>query len=325
MNLLVTGGAGYIGSAVAAELLKAGHAVVVFDNLSKGRRAAVPAGAQLVVGDIESRSHLNQVFRSHRVEAVLHFAALVEASESMRIPEHYFRTNTAGTLTLLDSMREHGVGSLVFSSTAAVYGAPVRTPIEESDPLHPSNPYGESKLMGERMLEWFHAAHGLRYASLRYFNAAGAAGDLGEDHRPESHLIPLILKVALGKEPHVRVCGTDYPTHDGTCIRDYIHVLDLAAAHSLALNALKHRGRMVYNLGLERGFSVREVVDAARRVTGHAIPTLESPRRPGDPAVLVASSKKIRQELSWQPQFLDLQTIISSAWEWRRNHPDGYA
>ncbi|MGH9531382.1 MAG: UDP-glucose 4-epimerase GalE [Terriglobales bacterium] len=325
MRLLVTGGAGYIGSVVAAELLKAGHSVVIFDNLSHGRRAAVPAGASLVVGDIESRPQIDDLFRSHAIHAVLHFAALVEAAESMQVPERYFRTNTVATLTLLESMREHGVGRLVFSSTAAVYGAPERIPIEESDPMQPSNAYGESKLMVERMLEWFHTVYGLRYASLRYFNAAGAVGGLGEDHRPESHLIPLILRVALGREPHVKICGTDYSTPDGTCIRDYIHVLDLAAAHHLALEALSQRGRMIYNLGLERGFSVREVVDAARRVTGHAIPALESPRRPGDPPVLVASSKKIRQELSWQPRFPDLQAIISSAWDWHRSYPDGYA
>lgn len=324
MNLLVTGGAGYIGSVVAAELLKAGHTVVVFDNLSHGRKAAIPSGAQLVVGDLESRAQLDSVFRQHSTDAVLHFAALVEAAESMREPERYFRTNTAGSLTLLESMKQHGVGRLVFSSTAAVYGAPERIPIEESDPLHPSNAYGESKLLVERMLEWFHNIHGLRYASLRYFNAAGAAGGLGEDHRPESHLIPLVLKVALGKGPNVRICGTDYPTADGTCIRDYIHVLDLAAAHRLALHALSQHGRMIYNLGSERGFSVREVIDTARRVTGHAIPAIEGPRRPGDPPVLIASSKKIRQELSWQSKLSDLQTIIAGAWEWHRSHPDGY-
>jgi UDP-glucose 4-epimerase len=325
LNLLVTGGAGYIGSVVTADLLRAGHSVVVFDDLSHGRQAAVPPGAPLVVGDIGSRPQLDALFRGQSIDAVLHFAALVEAAESMRAPERYFRTNTAGSLTLLESMREHGVNRLVFSSTAAVYGTPQRIPIEETDPLHPTNAYGESKLLVERMLEWFHTIYGLRYASLRYFNAAGSAGPLGEDHRPESHLIPLVLRVALGKQPHINICGTDYPTPDGTCIRDYIHVLDLAAAHRLALEALAQEGRMIYNLGLERGFSVREVIEVARRVTGHAIPAIESPRRPGDPPVLIASSKKIRSELSWKPQFSDLPAIIASAWDWHRSHPDGYA
>ena len=324
MNLLVSGGAGYIGSIVAAELVRAGHEVVIFDNLSHGWRAAVPAGATLALGDVLSRSQLGEVLRSHSIEAVLHFAALIEAGESMTVPDLYFRTNTAGTLTLLEAMHEQGVSRLVFSSTAAVYGEPECTPVEETHPLHPTNPYGESKLLAERILEWFHRIYGLRYASLRYFNAAGASGDLGEDHRPESHLIPLILKVALEQEKHIRIFGTDYPTPDGTCIRDYIHVLDLATAHVLALEALAQHDRLTYNLGNGRGFSVREVVETARRVTGHAIPAVEARRRPGDPAVLIASSGRIRSELGWLPRFSDLATILSSAWEWQRRHPDGY-
>jgi UDP-glucose 4-epimerase len=323
VNVLVTGGAGYIGSVVAAELLKAGHSVVIFDNLSKGWRAAVPAGATLVVGDISSRPQLDDVFRAHPIDAVMHFAALIEAGESMQRPEHYFRTNTAGALTLLESMLEHGVLRLVLSSTAAVYGEPQRTPIDEAHPLQPSNAYGESKLLVERMLEWFQRIHGLRYASLRYFNAAGASADLGEDHRPESHLIPLVLKAALGRR-ELRVFGTDYPTPDGTCIRDYIHVLDLASAHILVLEALARHGRLIYNLGNGHGFSVREIIAAAQRVTGRPIPAIDAPRRAGDPAVLVASSQRIQQELSWRPQFSELETILSSAWEWHRKHPEGY-
>lgn len=324
MNVLVTGGAGYIGSVVAAELVKAGHSVVAFDNLGKGWRAAVPAGATLVVGDISSRSALDGLFRSHALDTVLHFAARIEAGESMKQPELYFRTNTAGTLTLLESMLHHGVRRLVFSSTAAVYGEPERIPIDESHPLRPSNAYGESKLLVERMLDWFHRVHGLRYASLRYFNAAGATSELGEQHRPETHLIPLILGVALGLQDQIRIFGTDYPTPDGTCVRDYIHVRDLAAAHLLALDALSQHEQLIYNLGNGRGFSVREVIEAARRVTGLPIPAEDAPRRTGDPAVLVASSEKIRQELSWQPRFSDLETILSSAWEWHRKHPRGY-
>ncbi|MGH9554559.1 MAG: UDP-glucose 4-epimerase GalE [Terriglobales bacterium] len=324
MNVLITGGAGYIGSVVAAALEKAGHYVVVFDNLSHGWRAAVPKGAKLISGDILSRTQLDEALRSHSIDAVLHFAALVEAGESMSAPERYFRTNTAGTLNLLESMLEQRVNRLVFSSTAAVYGEPEHVPIEETHPLQPSNAYGESKLLVERMLDWFHRVHGLRYASLRYFNAAGASAELGEDHRPESHLIPLVLGVALGLQKQVRVFGTDYPTPDGTCVRDYVHVLDLSTAHILALDALKERSRLIYNLGNGRGCSVREVVEVARRVTGHPIPTMEAPRRAGDPAVLVASSAKIRQELAWQPHFSDLETIIASAWEWHRRHRRGY-
>lgn len=324
MKILVTGGAGYIGSVVSAELLGAGHQVVVYDNLSHGHRQAVPRGAEILTGEMGDREALDRAFQQHRPEAVMHFAALIEAGESMQAPERYFRNNTASTLTLLEAMLQHGTRRLVFSSTAALYGNPERTPIEEDAALCPTNAYGESKLLVERMLGWFHQIHGLRYASLRYFNAAGAAGELGEDHRPESHLIPLVLQVALGRRPGISVYGADYDTPDGTCVRDYIHVADLAAAHLLALDALAGRQQLIYNLGNGRGFSVRQVVEVARQVTGHAIPAKDAPRRPGDPAVLVASSEKIRRELGWQPRYPELEQIVASAWEWRRGHPDGY-
>ncbi|MGE5206997.1 MAG: UDP-glucose 4-epimerase GalE [Chlamydiota bacterium] len=324
MKILVTGGAGYIGSVVSAELLRAGHQVVVYDNLSHGHRRAVPRGAEVTIGEVGDPGALSQALRQHRPEAVMHFAALIEAGESMQAPERYFRNNTAATLNLLECMLQHGPRRLVFSSTAALYGDPERTPIEEDAALRPTNAYGESKLLVERMLAWFHQIHGLRYASLRYFNAAGAAGELGEDHRPESHLIPLVLQVAQGKRPCISIYGGDYDTPDGTCIRDYVHVADLASAHVLALEALATREQLIYNLGNGRGFSVRQVVEVAREVTGHAIPAETAPRRPGDPAVLVASSEKIRHELGWQPRYPELEQIVASAWEWRRRHPNGY-
>ncbi|MFY9647251.1 MAG: UDP-glucose 4-epimerase GalE [Terriglobales bacterium] len=329
MKVLVTGGAWYIGSVVAGELLEAGHEVVVFDNLSRGYRQAVPKGAELVVGDLADRGSLDELLRSRAIEAVVHLAALIEAGESMKAPEQFFRNNTANALTLFEAMLGAGVKRLVFSSTAALYGNPLRTPIEEGDLLQPTNAYGESKLLVERMLAWFHQIHGLRYASLRYFNAAGAScPDQGEAHRPESHLIPRILQVALGRAEHINVFGTDYPTADGTCVRDYIHVIDLARAHILALEALgrtdDNSAPLVYNLGNGQGFSVREVVEVARAVSGHAIPVIEAPCRAGDPAVLIASSQKIRRELGWQPKFQDLKSIVESAWHWHRTHPDGY-
>jgi len=329
MRVLVTGGAGYIGSVIADELLQAGHEVVVFDNLSRRYRQAVPKGAALVVGELADRGALDELLRSRPIDAVMHFAALIEAGESMKAPEAFFRNNTANALTLLEAMLGAGVKRFVFSSTAALYGNPERTPIEENDALRPTNAYGESKLLVERMLAWFHQIHGLRYASLRYFNAAGASRpDKGEAHQPESHLIPRILQVAQGRAEHATIFGTDYPTPDGTCVRDYIHVSDLARAHLLALDALEkakeNAAPLVYNLGNGRGFSVREVVEVARKATGHAIPVMESPRRPGDPAVLVASAEKIRRELGWQPRFPDLHSIVKSAWEWHRSHPDGY-
>jgi len=344
MRVLVTGGAGYIGSVVAEELLQTGHEVVVFDNLSRGHRLAVPKNAELVVGDLADRAALDQLFRSHSMDAVMHFAALIEAGESMKVPEKFFRNNTANALTLLEAMLAARVKHFVFSSTAALFGNPERTPIEEDDPVHPANAYGESKLAVERMLAWFHQIHQLRYASLRYFNAAGASRpDRGEAHQPETHLIPRILQVALGRSTHVNIFGTDYPTPDGTCIRDYIHVSDLARAHLLALQALEKApdnsspvigvpltcspptcNPLIYNLGNGQGFSVRQVIEVAREVTGHPIPVIESPRRAGDPAVLIASSARIRRELGWQPKFPELRAIVESAWQWHRAHPDGY-
>src|SRR6266403_4871883 len=327
MRILVTGGAGYIGSVVAEELLQAGHDVVVFDNLSRGHRQAVPKNAELVVGDLADRACLDQLLRSRAFDAVMHFAALIEAGESMKAPEEFFRNNTSNALTLLEAMLAARVKRFVFSSTAALFGNPKRIPIEEGDALEPTNAYGESKLLVERMLTWFHRIHGLRYASLRYFNAAGASRpDQGEAHQPETHLIPRILQVALGRAEHVNIFGTDYPTRDGTCIRDYIHVTDLARAHLLALEALasESSSRLIYNLGSGQGFSVREVVEVAREVTQHAGPGIESPRRGGEPAVLIASSEKIRRELGWEPKVPDVESIVASAWQWHRIHPDGY-
>jgi UDP-glucose 4-epimerase len=324
MRTLVTGGAGYIGATTVGALLANGHEVVVYDNLSNGHRDAVPAEVPLVEGDIADRRKLDLTFQKHRPEAVLHFAASIEAGESMQLPEKHFRNNTAGTLTLLESMLSNKVGKLIFSSTAAVYGEPRRIPIEETDPLEPANAYGESKVLVERMLAWFAHIHGLRYASLRYFNAAGSDGCSGECHHPESHVIPVVLRAAEGGEP-ISIFGTDYPTADGTCIRDYIHVSDLADAHVRALGALAEPASLIYNLGNGRGFSVREVMESARRVTGRTIEVIESQRRAGDPAVLVASSEKIRRELGWRPQHPELDAIIRSAWDWMQRHPKGYA
>ena len=324
MRVLVTGGAGYIGSVVAQELIRSGHKVIVYDDLSHGYRAAVPVEAEFIQGNIADSEKLGLLFDRFSIEGVIHLAAFIEAGESMKIPEKYFRNNSINTLSLLEAMLARGIKRLVFSSTAALYGNPESIPIREEDPLRPTNVYGESKLLVEQMLAWFHRIYGLRYASLRYFNAAGAAGALGEAHQPESHLIPLILQVALSKRESISIFGADYPTADGSCIRDYIHVSDLATAHLLALEALGSRDKLIYNLGNGKGFSVREVIAMAREVTGHAIPAVEAPRRPGDPAVLVASSEKIQKELNWKPQYGDIKKIIASAWEWHRGHPDGY-
>lgn len=325
MRVLVTGGAGYIGSVVAEQLLSAGHQVIVVDNLSRGHRQAVPKRAEMIVADLADKGKLESLFRSHRFEAVLHFAAFIEAGESMKFPERFFHNNTANALGVLEMMLTHGVNRFVFSSTAALFGNPLRIPIEEEDTLQPTNAYGESKLLVERMLEWFHRIHGLCYASLRYFNAAGAAApDRGEAHDPESHLIPRILNVALGKEKAIGIFGTDYPTVDGTCVRDYIHVSDLAEAHVLALDALERSPKLIYNLGNGQGFSVRQVIESARRVTGRDIPVIELERRAGDPAVLIASSEKIQRELGWKPNSPELDKIIESAWIWHRNFPNGY-
>jgi UDP-glucose 4-epimerase len=324
-RILVTGGAGYIGSVVVAQLLERGYQPIVFDDLSHGHRAALPANVELIVGDVADRAALDQVFSQHQPQAVMHFAAFIEAGESMQHPEKYFRNNTASSLTLLEVLLAYGVKRFVFSSTAALYGTPEKTPIEESAPLQPSNAYGASKLLVEQMLDWLHRIHGLRYSCLRYFNAAGAAGQQGEDHHPESHLIPIALQVALGVRKDVAIFGTDYRTPDGTCVRDYVHVSDLAAAHLLVLEALKEKERLIYNLGNGRGFSVREVIDTVRKVTGHAIPAEQSPRRPGDPAMLVASCEKIKSELGWKPKYAQLESIVRSAWDWRKAHPNGYA
>jgi len=318
VKILVTGGAGYIGGTVAQLLLERGHSVVVYDNLCHGQRSMVPAGATFVEGDVADSKRLEDLFASDSFAGVMHFAALIEAGESMQRPEIYFRNNTAATLGLLEAMLKRNLKRLVFSSTAAVYGEPVSTPIVEDAALCPTNAYGESKLLVEHMLSWIHRVHGLRYASLRYFNVAGAIPGRGEAHEPESHLIPLILDVALGRRKSIKIFGQDYPTPDGTCVRDYIHVKDLAEAHLLAFQALDGHDRMIYNLGNGRGFSVREVVDSARRVTGHPIPVEELPRRLGDPAVLIASSAKIGTDLGWQPKYTQLDDIVLSAWEWHQ-------
>ena len=324
-NILVVGGAGYIGSTVAAHLVKAGHAVTVFDDLSHGHRAAVPTSVELVVGDVANAAALNGVFGRRAFQVVMHFAGLIEAGESMTVPERYFRTNTSGTLSLLEAMLRYGVGRLVFSSTAALFGNPERTPVAEDGRTLPTNAYGASKLLIEQMLPWMNSAHGLRFACLRYFNAAGARDpDNGEDHRPETHLIPLVLKVASGQRENVSVFGGDYPTPDGSCVRDYVHVDDLARAHLLAMDALDEHQMLRYNLGNGEGFSVRQVIQTAREVTGHPIPCLEAARRAGDPATLVASSASIRAKLGWRPESPALKDIIASAWEWHRRHPHGY-
>ena len=318
MRILVTGGAGYVGGTVAELLLQKGHDVTIYDNLCHGHRSMVPAKAEFIEGDLADRSRLEQILASRKFDGVMHFAALIEAGESMKKPELYFRNNSASTLTLFEAMLATGVNRLVFSSTAAVYGEPESTPIREDAPLRPTNTYGESKLLVEQMLTWLNRVHGFRYASLRYFNVAGAIEGRGEAHEPESHLIPLILDVALGKRKSIKIFGQDYPTPDGTCIRDYVHVQDLAHAHLLAFEALNDRDRLIYNIGNGHGFTIREVIESARRVTGHPIPVEEAERRPGDPAVLIASSEKIERELGWKREFDKLDDIVSSAWKWHQ-------
>jgi UDP-glucose 4-epimerase len=318
VKILVTGGAGYIGGTVARLLLDRGHNVVVYDNLCHARPSMVPQGATFVEGDVADSKRLGELFADGSFAGVMHFAALIEAGESMRHPELYFRNNTAATLGLLEAMVTNNLRKFVFSSTAAVYGEPLSTPIAENAALVPTNAYGESKLMVEQMLSWIHRIHGLHYASLRYFNVAGAIPGRGEAHEPESHLIPLILDVALGRRDKIKIFGQDYPTSDGTAVRDYIHVQDLAEAHLLAFEALDQRDRMIYNLGNGHGFTVREVVESARRVTGRPIPVDEVPSRPGDPAILIASSQKIETELGWKPKYTHLDDIVSSAWEWHQ-------
>lgn len=327
MKILVTGGAGYIGAVVSAELLSRDHAVIILDNLSKGHLGAIPKSAEFIRGDLADRNCLHQLFANHQIDGVMHFAASIEVGESMRAPGKYFENNTSNSLKLLQAMTEHNVRRFVFSSTAALYGTPESNPIDEDAALKPTSAYGESKLMVEQMLNWFHRVHGLSYASLRYFNAAGATLNHGEQHDPESHLIPLVLQAANGESHAVSIFGTDYPTPDGTCIRDYIHVSDLAKAHVLAfqkLAACPEPSRLIYNLGNNRGYSVREVIETAKTVTGKEIAVLEAPRRPGDPPVLIASAERIRRDLGWEPRYPELHSIIESAWNWKCLQPQGY-
>lgn len=323
MNIFVTGGAGYIGSATAEALIKAGHSVTVYDSLVTGHREAVPAGAEFVHASLDDTHALAEILTSKKYDAIMHFAAFIEAGESMKDPGRFFRNNFTNSLQLMETAVKAGVKRFVFSSTAAVYQSS-EEPLKENSPIGPTNVYGHTKLMTEQALEWYRSIHGLHYAVLRYFNACGALPGRGEAHQPESHLIPRVLQIALGQAESATIFGTDYPTPDGTCIRDYIHIADLVSAHILALNALENRDKMIYNVGSGNGFSVREVIETARKVTGHAIPTVESPRRAGDSARLVASPEKIQSELGWNPQFTNLQDILSSAWEWHKSHPHGY-
>jgi UDP-glucose 4-epimerase len=321
MRIFVVGGAGYIGSVCAELLLDEGHEVIVLDNLTEGHRRAVDPRANFIQGELADRTQIQTALSNHRPDAVMHFAANALVGESMRDPSKYFRNNICNGLNLLDSMVATGVRRIVFSSTCAIFGLPERLPIEETTPPHPINPYGESKLAFEKILQWYDRIHGLRFVSLRYFNAAGATKNFGEDHRQETHLIPNVLKVALGQKPSVEIYGTDYETPDGTCIRDYIHIVDLARAHILALGS---PSSAFYNLGTGGGSSVREVVAVCSKVVGREIATIEKPRRPGDPPRLVASSKKIKKELGWRPQFQSLEAIIESAWKWHEKFPNGY-
>ncbi len=324
MKILVTGGAGYVGSVCAEVLLERGHSVVVFDNLSEGHPQAVPAGATFIEGDLADRQGLDGLFASHRFEAVMHFAARALVEESVRKPGAYFVANVANSIHLLDAMLRHEVRQLVFSSTAAIYGEPEVIPIPEEHRAAPINPYGRTKLAFERILEDCRISAGLRYASLRYFNAAGASKEHGEDHRQETHVIPILLQVALGQRPHFEIRGTDYATADGTCIRDYVHVLDIAEAHVLALDQLDRASGQVFNVGSNRGHSVLEALETTRHLTRCPISAVAAGRRAGDPPVLVASSQKIERELGWRPRFSSLETIVESAWAWKQKFPHGY-
>ncbi|MGB7874742.1 MAG: UDP-glucose 4-epimerase GalE [Anaerolineales bacterium] len=323
MNIFVTGGAGYIGSAATQALLKAGHSVTVYDSLVTGHRQAVPKDAHFIHATLEDSHGLAKALTGQKFEAVMHFAAFIEAGESMKNPGRFYQNNLVNSLHLIETAVEAGVKRFVLSSTAAVYKSSDK-PLTEESPLGPTNVYGHTKLVIEETLDWYRQINGLHYAALRYFNACGALPGRGEAHQPESHLIPRVLSVPLGNLDSININGTDYPTPDGTCIRDYIHIADLVSAHLLALDALGERDRLVYNLGSGSGYSVREVIETARAVTGHPIPATESARRPGDPARLVASSEKIRHELGWDPQHPDLKGILTSAWEWHKNHPRGY-
>ncbi len=325
MRILVTGGAGYIGSVVAEELLNQGHTVVVYDNLSYGHPEAISPAAEFVPADLLDGDTLGRTLKDHAIEAVMHMAAYALVGESVTEPAKYYQNNFVAGLSLLNAMRDCEIKLLVFSSTCATYGQPATVPIDEGAGTNPTNPYGESKLAFERALRWYENAYGLRYASLRYFNAAGATERCGEWHNPETHLIPLVLQVAAGMRSEITIYGDDYPTRDGTCIRDYIHVTDLAQAHVLALRILNERSA-IYNLGCGgEGYTVREVIEVAREVTGRDVPLRIGPRRPGDPAVLIAGAEKIKRELGWQPGSQDLRLIIESAWKWLQAHPQGYA
>ncbi|ERM91381.1 UDP-glucose 4-epimerase [Caldanaerobacter subterraneus subsp. yonseiensis KB-1] len=326
MAILVCGGAGYIGSHAVVALLKRNEEVVVVDNLATGHSESV-LGGKLYIGDLRDEDFLDKVFSENDIEAVMHFAASSLVGESVENPFKYYENNVCGTLSLLKAMKKHGVKKIVFSSTAAVYGEPERIPIKEEDRTEPTNPYGETKLAIEKMLKWADTAYGIKYVALRYFNVAGAleTGEIGEDHSPETHLIPIVLQVALGKRDKVMIYGDDYPTKDGTPIRDYIHVMDLVDAHILALEKLRKENKSeVYNLGNGEGFTVKEVIEVARKVTGHPIPAEVTGRRPGDPAVLVASSEKAMKDLGWRPKYASLEEIIESAWMWHKNHPNGF-
>src|SRR5512145_2317997 len=322
MNILVTGGAGYIGSAMAEALVKEGHSVTVYDSLVTGHRQAVPEGAAFVQADLSDSHALAKTLTDQKFDAVMHFAAFIEAGESMKDPGRFYHNNLTNSLALIENAVRAGVKRFVFSSTAAVFQSS-EEPLTEESPLGPTNVYGHTKLMTEQALEWYRQIHGLHYSVLRYFNACGALPGRGEAHQPESHLIPLVLKVAQGERDSIGIYGTDYPTPDGTCIRDYIHIADLVSAHLLALDGLRERDQLIYNLGSGTGYSVREVVETARQVTGHLIPAKELPRRPGDSARLVASSEKIKRELGWKPQHDNIHEIISSAWQWHKSHPHG--
>ena len=325
MKILVTGGAGYIGSVVTEELLNDGHEALVYDSLYKGHRAAVDPRAKFLQGDLMDTEVLRGALKENEIEAVIHMAADSLVGESVEAPAKYYRNNVVAGLSLLEAMRDCEIGKLVFSSTAATYGEPEKQPIEETDPTNPTNPYGETKLAFERALGWYEQAYGIRYTTLRYFNAAGATERFGEAHETETHLIPLVLQAAAGMRPDIQIYGADYPTRDGTCVRDYVHVVDLAGAHILALSTLDERSA-IYNLGCGgEGYSVREVIEAAREVTGREVPTRIVPRRAGDPGVLIASSEKIKRELGWQPGFQELRVIVESAWNWLKAHPNGYA